>query len=276
MKRIQSDSEILLKVLAYGQPGSTKTRTVSTAALDDRTWPVLMLDAGGNPLSIREYARKPDIIQLDALEDLNPIYRWLALGQPPADPLVKQLALMQDGAYKSIIIDGITDIQRFSFAKVVGNVGKLPGELLAPTQIQHHQSVLQQMTNMARLFFKLPLNVFVTALEKETQDANGQLMYRPLLTGQAPGEVGSYAYTVMRLVHRARVSKREQRDLKIAEDPTDQTVAVGFFRPSGSTMAKDQHGIGVDYMVDPTVTKMLDSIEEHTPKHAQEETNTAG
>lgn len=261
MKRIQAEASTTLKIMWYGQPGSTKTRTAGSAALDDRTWPCLLLDAGGNPLSLRDYKRKPDIIQIDTIEDLNPIYRWLAQGQPEADALVKSMGLLTAGPYKTIILDGITDIQRFSFAKVVGNTGKLPGDIPQPTQIQHHQGVLQQMTNMSRLFFKLPYHIIVTALEKESQDANGQMMYRPLLTGQAPGEVAAYAYTLGRLVHRARVTKREQRDLKIEEDPNDETVAVAFFRPSGAIMAKDQSGIGMDYMVDPTITKILDAID---------------
>lgn len=268
MKRIRADQVEYKKLMFYGQPGSTKTRTACSAALDDRTSPVLLLDCGGNPLSIRDYARKPDIIQIDALADLNPVYRWLATGQDPKDTLVKQMDLNTDG-YKTVILDGVTDLQRFSFAQVVGNVNKLPGDIPSPTQIQHHQGVLQQMTNLSRLFFKLPMNVIVTALEKETQDANGQLMYRPLLTGQAPGEVAAYAYTLARLVHRARVSKREQRDLKIAEDPNEETVAVAFFRPSGAIMAKDQSGIGLDFMVDPTITKIIDAIEANMPAHEE-------
>jgi hypothetical protein len=262
-KRVRAEQSSYAKMLFYGKPGSTKTRTVGSAALDKRMAPVLMLDIGGNPLSIRDYPVQPDIIQIDEMADLNPVYSWLLAGQPQ-DRYAEKMELTP--GYKTVIVDGITDLQRYSFAQVVGNMKKLPGDIPIATQIQHHQGVLAQMTNFARLFFKLEMHVLVTALEKEVMDPNGITMYGPLLTGQAPGEVSVYPYVVSRLVHRAKIDKREARDSKLPEDPNGQTISVAFFTPSARIMAKDQYGIGVPWMVDPTMTKMLDlaaaSVEE--------------
>lgn len=262
MKAIETTASIFLKMLVYGQPGSTKTRTVGSAALDARTAPALLLDIGGNPLSLRDYRPGPKVLQIDEIKDFNMVYAWLKAGQPANHPMVTMYKCMP--GYKTVIIDGVTDLQRYSVAQVTGNQRVGPGDIPTSTQIQHHGQVLAQMTNLARAFFKLDMNVLVTALEKETQDANGQLMYSPLMTGQVAGEVAGYAYTVMRLVHRARVAKNEARSLKILEDPTDQTVAVGYIQPSGKTVAKDQSGIGVPYIIDPSVTKILDLIAENS------------
>jgi hypothetical protein len=251
-----------LKLLLYGQAGSTKTRTSATAAMDPRTSPALMLEQAGNPISLRDFKTLPDIIHISQLEDYNPFYEWLAAGQPIEHPVVKAFDLHPP--YKSLIIDGITEVQRYSFQIVTGSRNVGPGSFPASTEIQHFNKVLGQMVNFARLFFSLPMHVIMTSLEKEDKDeTTGLISYKPLLWGQSSGEVCGYAFVVARLVHRAKLEKGV---LKAMEDSiTDETVSVALFRPSGKYVAKDQMGMGVPFMADPTITKMLDLIEKANP-----------
>lgn len=257
MKIINAASEPKLKLMLYGVPGSTKTRTAATAALDDRTAPALLLDMGGNPLSIRDYPKKPTIIAIDSLNDITTIYDWLVKGQPVDHPMVKQANL--EPGYKTVIIDSITDVQRYAFAMLTGSTGARPGEAQAAVQIQHHNVVLGQMTTISRDFYRLPLHVIMTALEHEKQDSIGTLYFRPMLTGQAEGAVGAYAYAIGRCMHKGRIDQKLSRVLEEAKI-TPKTSIV-FFNPSTRAVAKDQHNFGAAYVVDPTVTKLLDMME---------------
>lgn len=249
-----------VRVLLYGQPGSGKTRTVGTASLDERTAPCLMLDSGGNPVSIREYDPLPDIISITKLADYNPIYEWLAAGQPMDNPIVSDFNL--NPPYKSLVIDGITEVQRMSFKTVIGTTNVGPGTIGASAEIQHFNKVLGQMVTFANLFFGLQIHVFMTSLERENQDQmTGAITFKPLLWGQSAGEVPGYAYSVGRMLHRAKLDNRQKKAIEVTEDPVGEDVtAVAFFMPSGKFMAKDQTGTLGAFMIDPSVTKMLDLI----------------
>ena len=72
-------------------------------------------------------------------------------------------------------------------------------------------------------------------------------------------EVCGYFYVVARMVHRARLPGGQ---LKALDDSMNgaKVSAVMLTQPSGKHVAKDQYGKLGSYMVDPTVTKMLDAI----------------
>jgi hypothetical protein len=168
-----------------------------------------------------------------------------------------------------VIVDGITDLQRISFGLVTGNRTKGPGDVPTSIERQHYGQVLAQMTNFARLFFvNLPMHVIITALEKEdVEAATGVTRHRPLLLGQSASEVGAYAYVVARLTHASKFEKRDLRDTtNSGENPTADTTSVAFFKPSSRIVAKDQIGIGVPFMFDPTMTKIMDHIERNTKR----------
>lgn len=256
--RIDVSKEPYLRVLLYGVPGSTKTRTAATAALDERTAPALMLNAAGNPISLRDYASLPDIINIEELSDVNAPYDWILKGQPEKHPFCRQFDL--NPPYKTLIVDQLTDVQRMSFAQVTGNKALAPGSHPARTERQHFGSVLGQMVNFAKLYYSLPLHVIMTCLEKKTvNDATGAVTYSPLLWGQSDVEVPGYAYIVARLVHRSNIKGRA---LKMMEDADENTTAVAFFVPSGTFLAKDQYGALGPWMVDPSIGKMVDLIEQ--------------
>jgi hypothetical protein len=161
--------------------------------------------------------------------------------------------------YKTVVVDGVTDLQRYSFSMVTGNTKVGPGDIPAATQIQHYGSVLAQMTAFARMFFALPMHVIVTALEREDRDdGTGQIMYKPLLLGQSAAEVAAYAYVVARMVHRGRLETRTLREMGDAINA--KSVAVALFAPAGKYYAKDQTGRLGEYMVDATMTKILDKV----------------
>lgn len=251
-------AEPLLKVLFYGKPGSTKTRTAATACLDPRTKPVLWLNAAGNPLSIRDYAEKPDIIDIEALKDVNDPYNWIVAGQDPNAPFAKKFELRPP--YKTIVVDQITDVQRLSFATVMNEPNLGPGDMGKFTDRRDFYAVLGQMVRFSKLYYSLPINVIMTALEADSRDdQTGAITYEPLLWGQSATEVAGYAYVVARLVHRSVMSSTIA---KVVEDAIgkEKVTSVALFLPSGKYVAKDQYGSLGSFMIDPSIGRMLDLI----------------
>jgi len=256
-----------LKILFYGIPGSTKTRTSATAANDPRTAPVLYLEAGGNPIALRDYKNPPTILHIDALDDFNPVYEWLLNGQDPKAKFCVDWELTPP--YRTLMIDQITDIQRMTMVIASGNqaTSLKPGTIPNNMQIQHFNSTLGHMIKFGTLFFGLTnMHVIITSQEREDKDeTTGLITYKPLLWGQSATEFGGYAYLVSRLVHRTRVAQDAKMRLAIGEMP-EGASSVALFMPSGKYIAKDQYGMRdkdgglLPFMVDPSIPKMLDLI----------------
>lgn len=251
---LSDTSESFLKLLIYGQAGSTKTRTCATACNDERTSPVLWFDIGGNPQSIRHNEVLPDIIKITKLEDFNPFYNWLVDGQPENNPVVDMFDLKPP--YKSVVIDGITSVQRLSFAVVTQYKEPQPGSIPPGVEIQHFNKVLAQMTWFGWLWLpELPMHVIITALEAEKTDQYGAVYYRPLLWGQSAGEIPGMALIVARMFHESRIKGREKVALRGYEE---EVHSLAVFKPGPYYVAKDQFHGTLTYMPNPTITRILD------------------
>lgn len=270
MKVVDLKQDFLFKGLFYGQAGSEKTRLSASAALDPRTAPALMVSAVGNPLSIRDYPQKPTIIELEAYKELTDVYKWLKAGQPQKTPQGTPYTMWAnlgkpEEKFRSIILDGLTYLQRWASMEATGNLDIGVGDMPTAMQQQHHGQVLTRMTLLADRFYTLPLHVIVTALEYEQQDSVGNLYYRVQLTGQASGEVPSYAYLVGRLIHRQRVSPRTvgatmSAPIEEAIKKDARATSILLLRPSIRYYAKNQYCLGPALISSPTMTKVLDLV----------------
>lgn len=245
-----------LRVLLYGQAGSTKTRTSCTAVFDERLSPVLYLNAAGNPVSIREYDPQPTIINIEDLKDFNDPYTWIRLGQPANHSFAKMFGLKT--GFKTIIIDQLTDVQRLSFKVVLGADSIGPGDFPAQREWSHYNKVLYQMVNFAKLYYALPIHVIMTALESDREESPGVTRIVPALEGESRNEIPGYAQLVGRLVNEAVM--RPALAKVIEKEYSAPSDAVLFLKPSGRFVAKNQYGGLPDVLVDPTMTTIMDGI----------------
>lgn len=255
-KRTNLDDTTYLRWLLYGLPGSTKTRTLASACNDERTAPVLWLNSGGNPESMIDIAR-PDVITIDKLSDHNAIYDFLVTGQSPIHEVSKLFQL--NPPYKSVVVDGITETQRQSFAFVTDSMNVGPGSFPKSIEIQHFNKVLGQMVNFARLYFSLPMHVMMTSQEREDKDdSTGEYRFKPLLWGQSAGEVPGWARLVSRMMHVTRLDNKAKQTYR---EEIEGAISAALFVPSSKWVAKDQYGGKMPpVMVNPSVTKVLDLI----------------
>lgn len=216
---------------------------------------------------LRDYKKRPRLIRVDSLKDLTVFYNWLKGGQK-ADPVGKQLidTFRLTPPYKTVIIDGVTDIQRVVMNQASGQPNIDPGAIPSDMEHRHFNKTLRAMTNFANLFFKLDMNVIVTALERREKVGEDIMYFSPLLLGQSSMEVCGYAYIVGRCMAADRMPIADRKDFERAAKSANVAMprSVVYFNATWTQMAKDQAGLGVPLMPDPTIGKMLDLIERNT------------
>ena len=250
-----------LRALVYGVPGSTKTRTIATAAWDVRTKPMLMLDAGSNPSSIRDYEEQPDIIRMHELEDFNDPFDWIMGGQQPKHKFAQQFDLTPP--YRSLSIDQLTDVQHLYFMRVLGAENLPVAQVVRKREWEHYNKVLYSLQRFVKNYYSLAdtgMHVFMVAQEREGDPISGRLI-GPLLEGQIAVYAPSFANLVIRMRHfttlEARVRKAIEKDGALVA-----VTSVAYFTPDSNHLAKDQVSNGKlgDYMINPILPEMLDLI----------------
>lgn len=274
-----NDVQQFLKLMPYGDGGSGKTSLCASAGLDDRTAPVLHLDALGNPITIRKFnGYRGTVIRLTQLADLNPIYDWLYKGQPDnhilLDNALKAGTRIEPG-YKTLCVDGSTKVQMLAFAQVLGRT-PVVGQMLPGPEIVHYKQILIQMVNDIENIFNLPMHVIITALEDKEpvytkpgkvmqkgdrmgeEEREGFYQYAPAIDGKSIRMVKAAAQTVFRITPVSIATPLQIAEAKALNNGKPPRWSISQFVQTRDVFAKDQHGFGVSFLGDVTVTKLLD------------------
>jgi len=240
MKTEKFDGIPLIRLLVYGDSGSGKTTLIGSAMDCEETSPLLVLNAGGQPISLRNYKPRPLVFTIESMMDFNFVYQWIKSGQPDpftpkkhSDPqtmavIGQYLKAVSAEQFRSIAIDTMTYIQRIAMREIRGWSPKpgattvkadlLPGDLPPATTLPQWGRVLAQMTNLADLYYKnLPIHVFMTALtRRDTIESLGLTLFAPFLWGQSSLEVPSHAEIVGRIVCTATLPRKQQSGIEAA------------------------------------------------------------
>jgi hypothetical protein len=277
MKAYTTEKDITLKAFVYGDPGVGKTTFFASAMDDPRTSPVLWLDCGGNPQSIRNRKPQPHIFMIEGSKDLDLPYDWLLKGQPAEHKFIDEATKMGvtlsrpttvplGEKYKTVVFDGLTDYQRICMDELTGNDKRKFGETLAFADQRTWGQALSKLTKLARLLFGIPnISVLVSALERQEIDGLTQAVsYGPGLWGQARAEVPGYSLLTMRMVRRSKMSTKEQK--LVAEQETDgvsnePAYSTGYIDQVGKFLAKEQYGGKLPArMASPTIPTIMTAI----------------
>jgi hypothetical protein len=245
----------------YGAPGSGKTTHFASAAKDERSSPVLWLDCGGNPESIRRSLEGITVITIESLVDMNPVYAWLFAKQPEKHEFVDLMAKMDIPLlknYKSVVFDGVTELQRLVVEEVADNKDKRIGDPLNVMDQRSWGKALDKVVRFTRLMYKtLPLHIMISALEDDRMDPSGTKMRTvPWLWGQARDEVPGYALLVMRMVRVASIAVAAERA------KFQNAYSVGYIDQVDKFSAKQQYGANLPAIMEsPTVAALLNAIQ---------------
>lgn len=147
-----------LRLFVFGESGVGKTSLAGTAEDDERTSPVLLIDAEGGTLSISY--REIDVVEIrDFVRDFGAVKNYFDTTPREQIP------------YKSIVLDSATEIAERCMRSIVGS-GK-------PDYGDWNEYTIQ-MRGLIAYLKDLPYHLIVTALE-EFDDGR----YKPLFSGRA-------------------------------------------------------------------------------------------
>jgi len=288
MRSVALEHTKLIKALIYGDSGAGKTTLAGTAMEHPSTRPVLILNARGQPVSLAGLEPPPLVVELESFKDFNVPYQWFTenqqrgkwlregtgglLGVAPV-PVVGAMAefaiLCADyldkwgfDKFNTVVVDSITHVQRMTIAQATGQRSVRPGDVPKPTEIQHWGSVLRMMANLTDLYFRLDINVIMTALTRRDKIRDmDTTLFCPFLWGQASLEVPSHAEIVGRLVVADTLTPKQRQDMGMPRDAKAKVVPYNVLLTKGGRnfMAKWQGVISPpDSIPAPTVTKILE------------------
>lgn len=276
MKQVNLEKPAWLKALIYGQSGVGKTYLLGTACLCDDTFPLLVLNAGGQPVSLRNFRPAPLVLTLESVADLNEPYFWFSEDQPwervekrhkahPFYHAVWEYFGHEQHKFRMVAIDSITHIQRLLGDKIVGNENVPPGSI--PKAVEgfgNWREMLGGTVNIAEKWYKkVPCHVWMNALTRHNEVPTlGLTMYYPFLQGQSSMEVPSHAELLGRLLSMKKLPGSQSQALQRAE-PTEFESAFNVLvtRPGRDYDAKWQGVVPEpEYVLAPTMQKLIDIL----------------
>ena len=158
--RIQDKRDRFIKSMIYGMPGVGKTVLAASAQRVPDMSPVLFIDVDKGTMSIRDEDGAIDLLEIDSWNQVTPALGVLQRGKHK---------------YKTLVLDSITELQKL---EIEDRNSGIPS-------IQDWQGSGIEIRKMLRKIKNLPMNVIVTALEREDRDeATKLIMRRPDLPGK--------------------------------------------------------------------------------------------
>lgn len=222
----------LLKMLVFGPYGSGKTRLVSSAIDDPRTAPAILLNFEGGESSIA--GLDIDTVKIEDWEGYNEIFDYLQRA---------------DHGYKSVVIDSITETHIFALFKILDEEGAKRRNSNHIEQGDYGTASVQ-LRRLIRAFRDLPMNLLITALEREELDAREGYVKKPALSGRLADEIPGIVDVVGYLTMGTDEDNVVRRVLVLQNYPKIRSKV----RIPPSIVAPDE-------ILEPTVTKILDSLQ---------------
>jgi len=259
---------------------------------------MLILNARGQPISLRFLENRPLVLTVKKMEDFNSIFAWMTDNQPMPKPL--QPFYTEEGGwqfteeplmdaivelpnpfnhifwylfqqsratrFKTLGIDSITQIQRIAGDLVVENAPLyIPDTVPNKRTYPHYQKLLDMLMKFADNHYMIPCHVLMTALCRHSEMPGDDITrYYPFLLGQGAHEVPSYAELVGRLVNVGSLTTRMIGDLSgkfVPEYSGEQPFNVLYTRGSRNFVAKWQGPESPpDVVINPTIEKLLNVI----------------
>lgn len=224
--------------LFWGPAGHGKTHLLGTAALDERTAPIAILDFEGGVLDVltglpgqdRDWFHWP----IRSWDDFNERYAELD---------------ENDYGFKSVGIDSLSETHIFALFNLLDD-GK-PSREANPDLIEQgdYGTALVQLRRLVRKFRDLPLHTFYTAHYREEKDPKEGLVKIPSMAGKAgieiPGLMTLSGY------------------LALSENEEGETERVLLLQNYAKIRTKIRVPWGVeapDELINPTITTVMDAL----------------
>lgn len=238
-RRTTSESTRRVKALFFGPPNGGKTHLLGTAALDERTAPIAILDFEGGVEDTLEGlpGEGSDWFRIEARE-------W-----PDEFNTAYERVRQNDEGFKSVAIDSLSEVHILMLMACLED-GK-PSRDKEPDLIQQgdYGVGLVQLRRFTRYFRDLPLHVFYTAHHKDDVSPKEGAIILPNFAGRAaieiPGLMSLCGY------------------LALSENAEGETERVLLLQNYAKIRTKVRTPWGVeapDEIINPTITSVFDVL----------------
>lgn len=136
-----------------------------------------------------EFARLYEFLYAHCiLRDKNDVQRLIQLEAAYFKEDPKSISLPK--IYRTVIIDSLTEIQKYCVYQLIGlNADSKLDDIPEYMQTRNWGQALEMILSMIRRFRDLPLHKIFIIQQKEGQDDQKQIFYRPALQGQAKVDI---------------------------------------------------------------------------------------
>lgn len=228
-----SEKKPNLKVLIYGASGVGKTYLSGTSNNVEGMAPTLFVDCESGTYTLRKDFSDVDTVRVTNWKELMAVMNFL---------------MNEDHEYRTVVIDSLTEVQKFSMYFIMSRFNKDPLDEKAGWD--EYNLNLEAMRRFVRDCRDLDMNVIFTSLLSIDKDAkSGRFIRSPLFTGKFKEEVAAlldevfFYYPV------------EQYNEELGQDVTVRALLTS---PTDTATAKDRSGMLDQVIVNPTMQILFD------------------
>jgi len=208
-----------MNMMIYGNSGVGKTRLCGSAVEVEELAPVLFVDIEGGLLTLESCYPQVEYVRVMTWQKLQDVYNEL---------------YRNPGRYKTIVLDSLTEIQKFSMDGIMKEVVQKDSDRDPDVpSIREWGNNGEQTRKFVRGFRDLPCNTIFTALAVHDKDSRtGMIMTTPSLSGKLKQEVAGFldivAYYYMKKVgdKMQRLLLTQATEQQVAKDRSDRLPPV--------------------------------------------------
>lgn len=212
IKKVEERSSFF-NILIYGDSGVGKTTLAGSADLVPEMSPVLVIDIEGGTESLKHSYPNVDMIRITSWKSMQDVYNELHLGNT---------------GYKTVILDSLTEIQKFNMYAIMADVIKgRPNQDEDVPSMREWGINLEQIRRFVRGFRDLDMHTIFTALAKTDKDMKtGIISTKPSLSGKMADEVAAFV-DIVTYYYVKQIGSGEEAEFQrlLLTSKTDQIVA---------------------------------------------------
>ena len=202
-----------INLLVYGESGVGETILAGSADAVPEMRPVLVIDVEGGTLSLSANYPDVQVVRVQNWDQMQGVYNELHGGKTE---------------YRTVILDSITEIQKFSMYNIMQGVvtADASRDPDIPSMREWGKNI-EQIRKLVRAFRDLPMNSIFTALAKSDKDTRtGTISKKPYLSGKLADEVAAFLdIVVYYYVKNVKEDDKTVQKRLLLTASTDNTVA---------------------------------------------------